>query len=110
MFASKILSAPPHMNSHHKDLLTKLGNDHVFQTTTTHKINKTLHDSGELPSYLHIRKTNEKIDGLNVGKYRIITQLPTNHNEKEQLGIIIRVIDYVVTRCGLENELSMLIE
>ena len=110
MFASKILSSPSHMNSQHKDLLTKLENDPVFQTMTTHKINKTLHDSGELPSHLHIRKTNEKIDGPNVGKCKIIAQLPSNHNEKEQLAVIIKVIDYIVARCGLENELSMLIQ
>ena len=83
MFASKILSTPSHMNSQHKDLLTKLENDLVLQTITTHNINKTLHDSGELSSHLHIRKTNEKIDGPNVGKYKIITRLPANHNEKE---------------------------
>ena len=84
MFASKILSTPDHT---HKDLLAKLENDIVFQTMTTNKINKTLHDSGELPSHLHVRKTNEKIDGPNVGKYKIITQLPTRHNEKEQLQL-----------------------
>ena len=110
MFASKILSTPSHMNSHHKDLLTKLKNDPVFQTMTTHKINKILHDSGELPSHLHIRKTNEKIDRPNVGKYRIMTQLSTNHNEKGQLTVIIKVIDYIVARCDLGNELEMLIE
>ena len=110
MFASKILSTPSYMNSQHKDLLSKLENDSVFQTIATHKINKTLHDSGELPSHLHIRKTNEKIYGPNAGKYKIITQLPSNHNEKEQLAVIIKVIDYIVVRCGLENELSMLVQ
>ena len=54
MFASKILSTSSHMNSHHKDLLSKLENDPVLQTMTTQKINKTLHDSGELPTHLHI--------------------------------------------------------
>ena len=69
---------------------------------TTHKINKTLHDSGELPSHLHVRKTNEKIDGPDVGKYKIITRIPTKHNEKEQLAVIIKVIDYIVAKYGLE--------
>ena len=74
MFASKILSKPIYMNSQHKDLLSKLENDYVFQTMITNKINKTLHDSGELPPHLHVRKANEKIDGHNVGKYKIITK------------------------------------
>ena len=107
MFASKILSTPDHT---HKDLLSKLENDAVFQTMTTNKINKTLHDSGELPSHLHVRKTNEKIDGPDVGKYKIITQLPPIHNEKEQLAIINKVLDYIINKYGLENELNMLIQ
>ena len=106
MFASKILSTPDHI---HKDLLSKLENDAVFQTMTTNKINKTLHDSGELPSHLHVRKTNEKIYGPNVGKYKIITQLLTKNNEKEQLTVINKVIDYIIDKYGLENELNMLI-
>ena len=63
MFVSKILSILSHITSHHEDLLSKLENDPVFQTMTTNKINKILHDSGGLPSHFHIRKTNEKIDG-----------------------------------------------
>ena len=110
MFASKILSTPSHMNSQHKDLLTKLENDSVSQTMTTHKINRTLHDSGELPSHLHIRKTNEKIDGPSAGKYKIVTQLPSNHNEKEQLAVVIKVIDHIIAKYGLENELSKSIQ
>ena len=110
MFASKILSTPSHMNSNHKGLLSKLENDSVFQIMTTHKINRTLHDSGELPSHLYIRKTNKKIDGPNVGKCKIITQLPTDHNKKEQLAVIIKVIDYIVAKYGLENELGKLIQ
>ena len=106
MFASKILSTPDHT---HKDLLSKLENNDVFQSMTTNKINKTLHDSGELPSHLHVRKTNEKIDGPNVGKYKIITQLLTKNNEKEQLTVINKVIDYIIDKYGLENELNMLI-
>ena len=69
---------------------------------TTNKINKTLHDSNELPSHLHVRKTNEKIDGSNVGKYKIITQLPTKNNEKEQLAVINKVIDYIIDKYSLE--------
>ena len=105
MFASKILSTPSH-----KDLLAKLENDVVFQTMTTYKINKTLHDSDELLSHLHIRKINKKIDCLDVGKYKIRTRLPPNHNEKEQLAVIIKIIDYIVAKYGLKNELSMLIQ
>ena len=75
----------------------------------THKINKILHDSGELPSHLHIRKTNEKINGSNVGKYKILTQLPNNRNEKEQLNVIVEIIDYIIKKYKLEDELSMLI-
>ena len=110
MFTSKILSEPSYITSHNKDLLSKLENNPVFQTVTTHKINKTLHDSGEMLSHLHIRKTKEKIDGPNVGKYKIITQLPSNHNEKEQLEVIVKVIDYIVARYGIEKEISMLIQ
>ena len=107
MFASKILSTPDHT---HNDILTKLEHDCVFQSMTTNKINKSLHDSGELPSHIHVRKTNEKIDRPNVGNYKIITQLPLIHNEKEQLAVIIKVIDHIVAKYGLENELSMLIQ
>ena len=60
MFTSKILSVPDYTTSHHKELLSKIENDPVFQTMTTHKTNKTLHDSGELPSHLHIRKNKRE--------------------------------------------------
>ena len=59
----------------------------------THKINMILHDSDELSHNYHIRKTNEKIDGLNAGKYKIITQMTIKHDTKEQLSSVSKIID-----------------
>ena len=63
-------------------MLSKVESDPLFHTMTIHNINETLHDSDELVRSYHIRKTNEKIDGPNASKYKIISQLPINHNEK----------------------------
>ena len=78
MFATKNFITQDHMT-----LSSKIENVPVFKSMVTHKVNKTLHDSGELPSHYYIWKTNEKIDDLDAGKYKIIKQLPSNHNEKE---------------------------
>ena len=66
VFVSKILSTPDY-----KLPLSKIKNDLDFQRMTTRKINKALRNSGELAPNNHIRKTNEKVDGLNTDKYKI---------------------------------------
>ena len=49
MFATKNFITQDHMT-----LSSKIENVPVFKSMVTHKVNKTLHDSGELPSHYYI--------------------------------------------------------
>ena len=76
-------------------------------------MNQILHQTGELSAeYIH-RRTNEKINRLNAPKYKIIPVNYTNRskskNNKKQLELFIKAVDYIIVKFGLENELLNLL-
>ena len=112
MMISKMLATKQHKEEcmYHRHLIERLTKDPDYQQMTTHKLNRILHQTGKSsPEYL-LRRTNEKADGLNAPKYKIV---PTSYmdlskakRDKAQLELLIKVVDYMTRKFGLEKELS----
>ena len=72
----------------HNVLISRLENDPDYNKLSTNKLNQILHQTGELsPKYL-LRRTNERSDGPNAPKFKIIpvdyaTKCPKTSTKKE---------------------------
>ena len=77
---------------------------------TTNKSNQILHQTGELSTEYILQRTNEKTDGTNTPKYKIVPASYVNRSKvkrkKAQLELLIKVVDYMIQKFGLEKELS----
>ena len=62
----------------HKQLISRLENEREYQQLTTNKINQILYQPGELLSACLLQITNEKRDGTNAPKHKII---PADYNQ-----------------------------
>ena len=73
-------------------------------------MNQILHHTGELSAKYIMQRTNEKADGSNVPKCKVV---PASHmdrskakREKAQLELLVDVVDHMIQKFGLEKELS----
>ena len=77
---------------------------------TTNKSNQILHQTGELSTEYILWRTSEKADGANAPKYKVIPAFYADRSkakrEKAQLELLIKVVDYMIHKSGLEKELS----
>ena len=92
-----------------RQLIERVMKDPDYQHLTTNKLNRILHQTGELsPEYL-LRRTNEKVDGLNAPKYKVVSTSNKDRSKvkrkKAQLELLIKVTDYIVRKFALEKEL-----
>ena len=95
---------------HHKQLIAYLEKDPDYQQLTTNKLNQILHQTGELSVEYILRRTNEKADGSNAPKYKVVSAYYVDRSkekrEKTQLELLIKVVNHVIHKFGLEEELS----
>ena len=56
----------------HKRFIDILENDPGFHKLITNKLNNIFHESGELSSEFPSRRTNEKTNGPEAGRYKIV--------------------------------------
>ena len=59
---------------YNKQLIARHENDPDYQQLTTNKLNHILHQTCELSTYYIMRRINEKADGANIPKYKVITK------------------------------------
>ena len=57
---------------YHKHLVERLEKDPDCQQLTTNKLNQILHQTGEISPEYHLRRINEKADGSNAPKYKVV--------------------------------------
>ena len=95
---------------HHKRLLDCLVKDTDYQQLTTNKLNRILHQTGQLSSEYILRRTNVKADGTNAPKYKIVPAFYEDRSkakrEKARLELLIKVVDHMIQKYDLEKELS----
>ena len=97
---------------YHKQLIFHPDNDSEYQQLTTNKLNQISHQASELSFEYFLRRINERYDDLYAPKFKIILLNYTNRNKlsnnKNKLDLIIKVLDRMITKFDLENELSYL--
>ena len=95
---------------YHKQLVERLEKDPNYQQLTTNKLNQILHQLGELSSEYILRRTNEKVDETNISKYKVVPASCTDRSKakrkKAQLELLIKIVDHMIHKFGLEKELS----
>ena len=94
---------------YHKQFIERFKKDHDYYHLTTNKLNQILHQTGELsPEYL-MRRTNGKTDGANAPNYKVVPASYMDRSKakrkKAQLGLLIKVVDHMIHKVGLEKEL-----
>ena len=92
----------------HNLLISRLENDLDYNKLSTNKLNQILHKTGELsPKYL-LRRTNERSDGPNVAKLKIImTNYATKRSKastKKNIELCIHVLNHIVNKHGIGDE------
>ena len=98
---------------YHKQLVEWLEKDLDYQQLTTNKLNQILHQTGELLFEYILQRTNKRVDGPITPKHKIIlvdyadqSKSEKKSNNKKQLELFIKVVDHIITKSGLEKELS----
>ena len=66
---------------YHKQLITRLWDNHDYQQITTNKLNRILHQMGKLSSKYLIQRIIEKSDGANALKYKVI---PAEYSDRSK--------------------------
>ena len=117
MLLSKKMITKQHKEEcmYHKQLIARLKNDPDYQQLTINKLNQILPQTGELSSEYLQRKTNEKVDGVNAPKCKVVPSFYENrskvkHDKKKRLQLLIKALDYISTKFDIENELSNLLD
>ena len=94
---------------YHKQLVKRVKEDHDYQRSTINKLNQILHQTGELSTKYILLRTNEKADGSNAPKYKVILASYSDRNkakrQKAQLELLIKVVDDMIQKFDLEKEL-----
>ena len=94
----------------YKQLVERLAKDPDYQQLTINMLNQILHQTGELSAEYILQRTNDKADGTNVPKYKIVPASYANRSKakrkKVQLELLIKVLYYMIHKFGLEKELS----
>ena len=66
---------------YHKQLVERLEKDSDYQQLTINKLNQMLHQLGELSLEYLLRRTNEKADGSNAPKYKVV---PASYSDRSK--------------------------
>ena len=80
---------------------------------TTNKLNKIFHETGELSIEFIIRRTNERIDGLKAGRYKIIHDRTSNifkKNVKNKVDDLVRIVEYICEKFGITEEIQEMLK
>ena len=97
----------------HNLLISRLENYLEYNKLSTNKLNQILHQSGELsPKYL-LRRTNERSDGPNAAKFKIIpadyaTKRPKT-SAKQNIELCIQVLNHIVDKLNIGDEIVYLL-
>ena len=76
---------------YHKQLIARLVNDPDYQQLTINTLKQILHQTCELSPEYRIRRTNEKADGANAPKYKIVPAFYADRNKAKREKNTIRV-------------------
>ena len=99
---------------YHKQLVERLEKDPNYQQLTTNKLNQILHQTGKLLLDYILQRTNERAYEVNTLKYKVGSAFYADRSkakrEKVQLELLIKVVDYIIDKFGLKNELSNLFD
>ena len=69
---------------YHKQLITHLEKDPDYQQLTTNKLNQILHQTSELSIEYILRRTNDKTDGVNAPKYKVVLAFYPDRNKSKK--------------------------
>ena len=112
MVITKMLATKQHKEEcmYHKQLIERLEKDPDYQQLTINKFNQILHHTGGLSVEYVLWGTNEKADGANPPKCKVLPASYADRSkakrEKAQLELLINVADHMIQKFGLEKELS----
>ena len=95
---------------YHKQLISCFKNEPDYQNLTTDKLNQILRRTGKLPTEYLLQRTNERYDETIAPKYEIIlvdhTKQNKPSNNKNELDLVIKVLDHIIFKFDLWNEPS----
>ena len=93
---------------YHKQLIEWLKKDPNYHQLATNKLNQILYQTCKLsPKYL-LRRTNEKTDGANAPKYKVVPATYADRSktkrDKAQSKLPIKIVDYMIYKFDLGKE------
>ena len=98
----------------HNLLISILENDSDYNKLSTNKLNQILHKTGELPSKYLLRRTNERSDGPNAPKFKIIpadyAKKRPKKSTKKNIELCLQVLNHIVDKLGIGDEISYLLQ
>ena len=84
---------------YHKQFISCFENDPDYHQLTTNRLNRILHQTGELSSKYLLWRTNEKYDRMNTPKYKTILADYVDQNKpdiKNKLNLVTKILDYIM--------------